>query len=133
VDRDDQPDMFDDITGMARRGDHETSKEAARKVAKEANYLMWCVAYAMLMMKRPVHDYEIRDWCDSYFLPRPESTYRKRRSELFKYGYAEMATLEDGITPAKVMVNGSNRHLWQLTAKGIDLASNEFQGIRPKA
>lgn len=78
------------VTGLTRTDDHATSIAAAARIADKLRPLQRMV-YMQLAQAGDdgLTDSELRARCDAAYLKRPESTYRKRRSELVAMGIVE--------------------------------------------
>ena len=119
-------DQFGDLfaplpSGMVRRGDPDTSDAAAGSVVPRLNNIRRQVLTCALTIGKPVTDVDIRLWCSERYGHRPESSYRKRRSEL-----TEAGMFED--TGKRIMQHGSSRILWALTEAGTALAWKIVRG-----
>jgi hypothetical protein len=99
--------QFADSRPMHGRGDHQTSVEAAAKVALKISPKRLAVL-AFAQQHGPFIDSQLKaHWPDA-----PESTYRKRRSELAAVGLLEA-------TGGKVPNDkGSNEIVWRITRAG---------------
>lgn len=73
-----------------RKADHDTSKAAAKKVEKSGlSVLQQRVLDVLKATPSGLTDCELRLACEELFGPSSESTYRKRRTDLFKKGLVE--------------------------------------------
>lgn len=100
--------MKDQINGIyqppqahARHSDPSTSHEAARGVTGKLSEKQKAV-YGLFVVRREMTDLDI---CD--YFKGPESTYRKRRTDL-----AGMGLVRD--SGRKMMQRGSNRIIWEI-------------------
>jgi hypothetical protein len=77
-------------TALTRQDDHQTSLDAAKKVAEQLRPILKQVYLTLAEAgDNGLTDSELRAICDARYLKRPESTYRKRRSELVAMGMVE--------------------------------------------
>jgi hypothetical protein len=96
-----------------RLGDHQTSQDAAEAVGKVTGK----IALAVLSYARQNPQGFIDDDLKVAFSNAPESSYRKRRSELTKGGY--LASKDGlGLTMTRKNRNGRDETIWFITDKG---------------
>lgn len=102
--------------GLVRDPDHQTSIKAATHIINKLPRLQELVLQNLALHPEGVTDTELRSLLDARFGERPESTYRKRRSDLAKAGLAEEtgARRDNG--------RGSLEKVWRLSDKGRALA-----------
>lgn len=96
-----------------RRDDHETSIEAAAKTSLRITDKR---AAVLSVARQAEPSGFIDDDLKVKFPNAPESTYRKRRSELTAHGYLENRNLEQRLNRF-----GHNELVWHVTAKGLEV------------
>lgn len=101
--------LEDDLT---RKDDHTTSIKAAKRVkAGGLNKRQRIVHEVLLEYPDGLADFELRAVCNKRHGHAAESTYRKRRSELFKAGYVAWT----GDT--RLNADGNPEKVWYATAE----------------
>lgn len=103
-----QPDLFDDVRGMVRNADCETSIDAAHAIERKLSALQTRVL-GLVAAHGPVSDEFLSDFAMQHGMA--ESTMRKRRTELRDGGLIECAGLE-------VNRRGRTQMTWRVTERG---------------
>lgn len=110
----------DRVRGMVRREHPDTSRQAAMRVARTLSETKVKVIRCF-GNNGPMTDREMDSHATASYGERPESSYRKRRSELTEEGLIETT----GRTRTEA---GSPRLVWQLSARGRAVFATLMEG-----